>query len=352
MAIDQVTQDQASGVMGPSDSIIVTKTNEIIAQVNANEAAIGTLTGPLLFKGSVAVPGDFPDPGDVQNGWTYTATADVTDNDPTKTNTGQEFQAGDELAWNGVDWTKLGATGAIHEMGATPYVVTDDVTTVLVDTVGIGGPSVVELPSAAGRTGKLIRVVDKTGGASGANVAVTPQGGESIDGFGVFNLVRDGQDVLLVSDGTNWTTEASARVLAANAAHAAGDGSDHSNVALNDGHRTGDGTDHSAVATLVAEVKPPTPVNFGMSPYPITPADVVLLVDTSGGAVNVNLPNPAANIGKVYYVKDAVGNAGVAAVNIDPGLGIAIDGALGVTAIVVAWDKLTVMSDGVGWVTL
>ena len=35
--------------------------------------------------------------------------------------------------------------------------------------------------------------------------------------------------------------------MAANTAHAAGDGSDHSDVALNTTHRTSDGTDHSDV---------------------------------------------------------------------------------------------------------
>lgn len=73
---------------------------------------IGTLTNPLLFKGSISVASDFPAPGDVQNGWFYRISADVTDNDASKTNTGQSFTEGDDIAWNGTDWTEIGAEDA------------------------------------------------------------------------------------------------------------------------------------------------------------------------------------------------------------------------------------------------
>lgn len=65
--------------------------------------------GALIFKGEINVPADFPTLVLVQNGWTYIVKTNVTDNDPTKTNTGQSFLAGDEIAWNGTNWTELGS---------------------------------------------------------------------------------------------------------------------------------------------------------------------------------------------------------------------------------------------------
>lgn len=62
------------------------------------------------LKGIIFVPADFPTLAEVQVGWSYIIGANVTDNDPTKTNTGQSFLAGDEIVWNGTNWTLLGAT--------------------------------------------------------------------------------------------------------------------------------------------------------------------------------------------------------------------------------------------------
>jgi len=67
-----------------------------------------TIENAMIFKGSISVSSDFPTSAEVQNGWFYTIAADVTDDDATKTNTGQSFQSNDEIAWNGTDWTTLG----------------------------------------------------------------------------------------------------------------------------------------------------------------------------------------------------------------------------------------------------
>ncbi len=67
------------------------------------------ITNPLIFKGAISVNTDFPLIADVKNGWFYTVTSDVTDNaGVTYTNTGDSFEVGDEIAWNGVDWTIMG----------------------------------------------------------------------------------------------------------------------------------------------------------------------------------------------------------------------------------------------------
>jgi len=66
------------------------------------------ISGNIVYKGEINVPADFPEPTIVQVGWCYTIGTDVTDNDPTKTNTLQSFKAGDEIIWNGTNWSQLG----------------------------------------------------------------------------------------------------------------------------------------------------------------------------------------------------------------------------------------------------
>lgn len=75
-----------------------------------NFDAVDSISNPLVFKGSIAVNTDFPLIANVQNGWFYTITANVTDNaGVTYTNTGQSFVLGDEIVWNGIDWTNVGS---------------------------------------------------------------------------------------------------------------------------------------------------------------------------------------------------------------------------------------------------
>lgn len=73
-----------------------------------------TIQNPLLFKGSISLASDFPTSSEVQNGWFYIISANVTDNDVTKTNTGQSFLSGDEVVWNGTNWSVLGSIEKTH----------------------------------------------------------------------------------------------------------------------------------------------------------------------------------------------------------------------------------------------
>lgn len=92
---------------------------DVIAAEAAHEADVANphvvtaaqlgLTGPMDYKGGVTVAADFPTLALVGTGDTYTASAAVIDNDASKTNTGQSFNAGEEFAWNGTDWTVLGS---------------------------------------------------------------------------------------------------------------------------------------------------------------------------------------------------------------------------------------------------
>jgi hypothetical protein len=57
-------------------------------------------------KGFIFIPSDFPTLAAVQVGWQYIiASATVTDNDITRTDTGQTFTQGQQIKWNGHNWT-------------------------------------------------------------------------------------------------------------------------------------------------------------------------------------------------------------------------------------------------------
>src|SRR5271157_3386917 len=67
-----------------------------------------TIPNVLIYQGAIAVASDFPTAAAVQTGWVYAITANVTDNNPAKTNTGLSFLAGDEIVWNGTTWDNIG----------------------------------------------------------------------------------------------------------------------------------------------------------------------------------------------------------------------------------------------------
>jgi hypothetical protein len=82
---------------------------------------IAALPKPMIMKGTIAVAGDFPTTADVLNGWVYKVTANVTDNNPAKTNTGLSFLAGDEICWiEELDtWVDLGSDALFVRDDAT-----------------------------------------------------------------------------------------------------------------------------------------------------------------------------------------------------------------------------------------
>lgn len=82
---------------------------------------IALLPKPMIMKGTIATAGDFPTTADVLNGWVYKVTANVTDNNPAKTNTGLSFLAGDEICWiEELDtWVDLGSDALFVRDGDT-----------------------------------------------------------------------------------------------------------------------------------------------------------------------------------------------------------------------------------------
>jgi len=59
----------------------------------------------------------------------------------------------------------------------------------------------------------------------------------------------------------------------------------------------------------VAANPPPTTITFASSPYTVVAADRLLLVDTSGGAITINMMPSAARNGLDIEIKDSTGNA-------------------------------------------
>ncbi len=90
-----------------------------VIDIATNAAAILAMGSVYQFKGAVTVAADFPTAVLVQTGWTFHVTTAVTDNDGTKTNTGQSFPALHEIAWNGTGWTDLGPAYPVEECVAT-----------------------------------------------------------------------------------------------------------------------------------------------------------------------------------------------------------------------------------------
>lgn len=62
-------------------------------------------SGTFTYKGEIFSSDQFPDSGTPQQGWGYKVGADVTDNDPTKTNTGIHVHEHDNgLVWDNGAW--------------------------------------------------------------------------------------------------------------------------------------------------------------------------------------------------------------------------------------------------------
>lgn len=81
---------------------VVNSVSFIIEQGMDNEESLFAI--PNLYKGVINTSADFPTTGSPITGWYYKVeAASVTDNDPTKTNTGQSFIPC-EIVWNGTRW--------------------------------------------------------------------------------------------------------------------------------------------------------------------------------------------------------------------------------------------------------
>jgi hypothetical protein len=69
---------------------------------------VGASVADYPYQGTIDLPSNFPTLAEVVPGWYYSIGTDVTDNDPTKTNTGLSFVVGDEIYWDGLSWQDYG----------------------------------------------------------------------------------------------------------------------------------------------------------------------------------------------------------------------------------------------------
>lgn len=79
------------------------------------------------------------------------------------------------------------------------------------------------------------------------------------------------------------------------------------------GRNVQDAIDQVQVEVVVNSAKPPaivpTSISFANSPYAVLPTDYLILVDTSGGAVTINMPLAATRANLPVEIKDSTGNA-------------------------------------------
>lgn len=104
-----------------------------------------------------------------------------------------------------------------------------------------------------------------------------------------------------------------------------------------------------AVTQIGPAAKVNTPVTFGMSPYTVLAADVVLMCATSGGAISVVLPTAASSTNRVIQVVDATGNAAGSNITITVSGGGLINGSASYV-INLAYGTATFFSTGAFWV--
>lgn len=182
--------EQAAAPTLPTDKVsalLYALTADHKLRVKLSDGTVLDLTAagsaPLTFVGTIAAATDFPLLADVAAGHVYRVTADVTDDDATKTHTHQSFLAGQDIAWNGATWSSLGPDVAVTLVNTTPFTVGAGDVAVFVDTATIGAASAGSLPAvAATKLGKIVVVGDYTGDAAAHNITLTPNGTDKIDG--------------------------------------------------------------------------------------------------------------------------------------------------------------------------
>jgi hypothetical protein len=174
----------------------------------ADKAKLDSLGGALVLKGSIVVPADFPTLVAVQVGWTYIVTANVTDSDVAKTNTGQTFVTGNTITWNGVNWTITNDTvgeGTISEIVADHVVLITE--GVILSNPAPAAAINVTLPPGATYIPQHLAVKDKArcSGSVAMRLTIIPDGAETIEGAATFVIDSNGASVELVFSNGDWS---------------------------------------------------------------------------------------------------------------------------------------------------
>jgi hypothetical protein len=93
----------------------------------SNEENSSNILNGLYKRGDISVSADFPTPVEAKVRFVWEILVIVTDNDVTKTNTGDSFGVGDMIMWNGNGWKLLGNTQEVPVHAPQHEILGDDI---------------------------------------------------------------------------------------------------------------------------------------------------------------------------------------------------------------------------------
>lgn len=171
------TELQLKNLAAEDSSIIITE------DVDGNiliKSSVGGSGAVLIYQGDIVAAANFPTPAAVQAGWVYRIMADVTDDDPTKTNTGLSFAAGDEIFWVGSTWASSSLPLPANMVVANSILGNDEIP------VGNGSRGL----STGGLTGTAVSAhLSATGNPHGAKASDIPND-SSVDGVTIADALN------------------------------------------------------------------------------------------------------------------------------------------------------------------
>ena len=110
-------------------------------------------------------------------------------------------------------------------------------------------------------------------------------------------------------------------------------------------------TDTARADLGVFTKSPPfTTVTSGQSPYTVLSSDAVLAVDTSGGAVTLQFPNPT--LGAAFVILDVTGSFSSNNCTLSPFSSEKIEGVAASKALQTAWGGWRVLTNKTDWFLL
>ena len=195
--------------------------------------------------------------------------------------------------------------------GASPYVVLSTDTVLLVTTAG--GAVEIDLPAVASSSGRTLVVKDEGGVAATSAITIDPNSTETLDGSATSATITTNFGFMtLFCDGTQWLSNSKSEA--------------HSVL-----------TNTTAVST---------------TPYVVLVTDLNLLVDTTGLAIEIDLPAVATSTGRTLVIKDEGGVAATNAITIDPNASETIDGSSTSVVLATNFGYLELYCDGTQWLSL
>lgn len=262
------------------------------------------------FGDPILIAADFPTSLEVLAGRSWLVGASVTDNDVTKTNTGQSFVSGQVIAWSGSNWVVTSGSaggGSLTSVGADSPNSTLDITNSPL--TGAGGTLHFDLPVTAVTPGSYTssnitvdaygRVTLAANGSGGAGDVTGPvsAGLHYITSYGNINgkELEAISELFVGADGTLSTANgATPTGISLTAGSSTGGNGDGGNIALNPGAANGSGAEGfvSINSQLTGWSWLPTPQ--AAATYSLTSADIGYLIVNTGVSTVYTLPAIAA----------------------------------------------------------